>query len=144
MSADVVARLRSGECLMNRWIALPLFAWLGASSAFAGEAAIPKLAASLVTTVHQAALKGEPAGLRVLMAEDFTSSFGGDGGIDEALALWVEDPTYLEQLAKSTAGGCELIASDEIACPVESDSGYRAGFKRTDGQWLFTYFVAGD
>lgn len=129
---------------MSRWIALLLFSLFETSSAFAGEAAMPKLAATLVATVHQAALKGELAKLRPLMTADFTSSFGGDGGIDEALALWGEDPIFLQQLAKSTAGKCERIGSDEIACPVDSDSGYRAGFKLADGHWLFSYFVAGD
>ncbi len=129
---------------MIRWIALLLFSLIETSSAFAGEAAIPKLAAAVVATVHHAALTGDAAGLRAVMTEDFTSSFGGDGGIDEALALWGEDPTYLQQLAKSTASSCERIGSDEIACPVDSDSGYRAGFKLARGRWLFSYFVAGD
>ena len=129
---------------MIRWIALLLFSLIEVSSAFAGEVAIPKLAATLVATVHQVALTGEAAGLRVLMTVDFTSSFGGDGGIDEALSLWDTDKAYLQQLAESTAGKCELIGSDEIACAVDSDSGYRAGFKLAHGRWLFTYFVAGD
>ena len=129
---------------MIRWIAVLLLSLTEATLASAGEPAIPKLATNLIAAVHKAALKGEPEKLRPLMAADFTSSFGGDGGIDEALALWGENPVHLQQLAKSTAGRCERVESDEVVCPSEAVIGYRAGFKLAHGRWLFTYFVAGD
>ena len=116
----------------------------GEALAQTDQAITPRAAANLVTAVHKAAASGNPAALRKFMAADFISSFGGDGGPDEAVALWSRDKSALEHLAQSTAGQCELQSPDYLECPPDASTGYRAGFKLTHGKWVFFAFVAGD
>ena len=125
---------------------LTLLLALASGEAFAqnDNAPIPKAAARLVAAVHDAAASGAPDALRKFMAPDFVSSFGGDGGPDEAVALWSQDLSYLRHLARSTAGQCQLQSSDYLECPPQAGIGYRAGFKLTGSKWVFFAFVAGD
>ena len=98
----------------------------------------------MIAEVHEAAASGASDALRKFMAPDFVSSFGGDGGPDEAITLWTQDRSHLKHLAQSTAGQCELQSPDYLECPPQAGGSYRAGFKFADGKWLFVSFVAGD
>lgn len=118
--------------------------WSGGIAAQGNEAPPPKSAARLVAAVHAAASSGAPETLRKFMTPDFVSSFGGDGGPDEAIALWSQDRSYLKHLARSTAGQCQLQTADYLECPRRAGIGYRAGFKLVDRNWVFASFVAGD
>jgi len=112
--------------------------------AFAGVKPIPKDAARLVKAVHAATTAHDTATLRSVMAPDFVSSFGGDGGPDEALALWRADPQYLQRLAQATSGPCQYHSPSYLECPRNAGVGHRAGFRPVGGKWLFASFVAGD
>jgi len=87
---------------------------------------------------------GKPEALRKFMAPDFVSSFGGDGGPGEAIALWNQDRSHLRHLARSTASRCQFRSPDYVECLPHAGIGYRAGFKLTAGKWVFFAFVAGD
>ena len=137
-------RLNSGVRPMHRVLMLLIVFWSGEVSARGGKTPVPKAATRLVTAVHDAAASGTPEALRKFMSSDFVSSFGGDGGPDEAIALWTEDRSYLTHLAQSTAGQCEPQLPDYLECPSQAGLSYRAGFKLADGKWLFFAFVAGD
>jgi len=78
------------------------------------------------------------------MAADFVSSFGGDGGPNEAIALWRQEPGQLKRLAKSTGGPCRLLSPNYLECPPQAGVDYRAGFKLVGGRWVFAAFVVGD
>ena len=114
------------------------------STAVAGDKSTPKPAARLIAVVHSAAAANDLKSLRRLMALDFVSSFGGEGGKKEALALWGSDPIYLRHLAKATASPCQLQSPNYVECPRRAGIGYRAGFKLINGKWVFASFVAGD
>ena len=105
---------------------------------------VPGAATGLIASVHAAAVARDHKALKSLMATDFVSSFGGDGGQAEALALWTSNPTYLQELAKATSGPCELQLPDYVQCPRKSGVGLRAGFKLVGAKWVFSSFVAGD
>jgi hypothetical protein len=107
-------------------------------------AGVPAAASEAIAKVHAAAAAKDLEALRALMdADEFTSSFGGDGGVDEALKLWREDPALLAELARVTAQRCAL---DEgyVECPAKAGTGYRAGFKLTAQGWRMQWFLAGD
>ncbi|WP_369915923.1 hypothetical protein AB8810_06875 [Xanthomonas sp. NCPPB 3005] len=114
------------------------------AAAQAGKTKVPQAATGLVAAVHDAAASGAPETLRKYMSPDFVSSFGGDGGPDEAIALWTRQRSYLRHLAQSTTGHCQRLSTDYLECPPHAGSGYRAGFKLIDGKWTFFSFVAGD
>lgn len=78
------------------------------------------------------------------MDSNFRSSFGGDGGIEEALELWKKQPDYLKNLARVTSQNCVYLYGNYIECPREAGTGFRAGFKETNGRWRMEYFLAGD
>lgn len=78
------------------------------------------------------------------MQEAFVSSFGGDGGPGEALALWATDSAYLRNLAEATSASCAFEPPDYVECPRNAGTGFRAGFRLTRGRWKFASFVAGD
>lgn len=119
---------------------------LMSSGVIAHDKEIPVSAAAtrLVNAVHHAAASGAPEALRKFMATDFVSSFGGDGGPDEAIALWNQDNPYLRHLTQSTSGQCQLQTREYLVCRSSIGSDHRAGFARMDGTWLFVSFVAGD
>ena len=98
----------------------------------------------MIAKVRAAAVAKDTKALKLLMANDFVSSFGGDGGQAEALALWTSDPTHLHELAKATSGPCELQLPDYVQCPRKAGIGLRAGFKLMGNKWLFSSFVGGD
>lgn len=129
---------------MHRFLLLLVFLWCDAVAAVGGKPHVPAAAARLVSAVHDAAASGAPDALRKFMAPDFVSSFGGEGGPDEAIALWTRDRSWLVHLARSTVGQCELQLPDYLECPPQPGPGHRAGFKMADGKWLFSAFVAGD
>ncbi|MBN6104267.1 hypothetical protein JR064_19060 [Xanthomonas sp. CFBP 8703] len=129
---------------MHRAIAVLLMLGCGDAAAQAGKTKVPQAATRLVAAVHGAAASGAPETLRKSMSPDFVSSFGGDGGPDEAIALWTREPAYLRHLAQSTAGHCQRLATDYVECPPHAGSNYRAGFKLIDGKWTFSSFVASD
>jgi hypothetical protein len=129
---------------MHRAFMLLLALGSGDALAGGGKAAVPKAATRQVAAVHAAAASGKPEALRKFMAPDFVSSFGGDGGPDEAIVLWSQDRSYLKHLAQSTAGPCQLKSSDYVECPPHAGIDYRAGFKLVTGNWMFFAFVVGD
>ncbi|WP_233210998.1 hypothetical protein, partial [Pseudoxanthomonas sp. KAs_5_3] len=136
-------RLNSGVRSMDRvFVAAALVLLAGPISA--AHRPVPKAAATLVTSVHAAAVANDQKALKRLMAKDFVSSFGGDGGPTEALALWASDPTHLQNLAKATSAPCELQSPDYVECPRDAGIGFRAGFKLVGSKWVFASFVAGD
>lgn len=100
----------------------------------------------LVARVHAAAVARDFAALERLMDPNFISSFGGDGGIAEALASWREDPKQLETLAQVTqsADECEALSDATLECPANAGIGWRAGFSASPSGWRLIYFVAGD
>ena len=128
-----------------RVAAIALLVLACAPAAFAKpRPAVPAAAAQVIARVHAAAAAKDFAALRALMDEsEFTSSFGGNGGVDEAIALWREDPALLPKLAKVTGQPCELVEGD-VECPAGADTGYRAGFKLTAKGWRMQWFLAGD
>ena len=110
----------------------------------AGQKPAPKAAAALVAKVHTAAVARDKKALERLMTSDFVSSFGGDGGPTEALALWTSEPVRFQTLARVTASTCELRSTDYVECPRNAGNGFRAGFKLVGSKWVFASFVAGD
>jgi hypothetical protein len=113
-------------------------------SLLAGDKSVPKAATGVIDSVHAASVARDKKALKRLMATDFVSSFGGDGGQAEALALWTSNPSYLQELAKATSGSCELQLPDYVQCPRNAGVGLRAGFKLEGNKWVFSSFVGGD
>jgi len=106
--------------------------------------AVPVDAVKAIAAVHAAAEAKDFAALRALMDEsEFTSSFGGDGGADEAIALWQQQPGLLSELARVTAQTCARDG-DYVECPRDAEAGYRAGFRLTAEGWRMQWFLAGD
>ena len=110
----------------------------------AADKSVPKDATGLIANVYAAAAARDKNALKRVMATDFVSSFGGDGGQAEALALWTSNPTYLQELAKATSGPCERQLPDYVQCPRKAGIGLRAGFKLVGSKWVFSSFVGGD
>ena len=109
-----------------------------------GEAQVPPAALEAIAAVHAAAAAKDFAALRALMDEsEFTSSFGGEGGPHEAIALWRQEPALLGELASVTAQPCERV-DDYVECPRDAETAYRAGFRLTAKGWRMQWFVAGD
>jgi len=104
---------------------------------------IPAAAKAIVQQVHAVSQSHDFGALAKLMDDEFTSSFGGDSGINEAIADWKQSPDKLKQLARATGATCEVVA-DIVQCPRGAGVGYRAGFKQTKRGWRMVYFVAGD
>ena len=106
--------------------------------------AIPVGAQEAIAAVHAAAAAKDFSALRAQMdATGFVSSFGGDGTVDEALALWRKDPALLAKLAQVTGEACALVES-YVECPADAGTGYRAGFGLTDDGWRMQWFLVGD
>ena len=129
-----------------RRIVVTALALLAASpSAFSGEApsSVPAEAQALIRSVHAASRRHDLAALAQLMDEGFVSSFGGEGGVNEALADWQRHPAKLDRLSRVTASPCEVLAA-VVQCPRRAGTGYRAGFRLTAAGWRMVYFVAGD
>lgn len=103
-------------------------------------------AKALVARVHAAAEARDFATLKSLMDPNFVSSFGGDGGIEEALASWRANPDQVHTLADVTesADHCEALSNQTVECPANAGTGWRAGFGSSPSGWRMTYFVAGD
>ena len=118
---------------------------LASSLAWSAPATAPMSdeATALIRQVHAASKRRDLMALKALMDDEFISSFGGDGGIDEAIADWKKYPVKLGQLSRVTGMRCEVIA-DVVQCPRGAGAGYRAGFKQTKTGWRMVYFVAGD
>ena len=123
--------------------ALAIALSLIADCAVAANKPVPAEASRLIAKVHYAAAHRNIDALSRLMAAEFTSSFGGDGGVPEALAAWKADPQLLRQLARVTAARCGML-EEYVQCPVNAGTNYRAGFKKTHSGWRMDYFVAGD
>ena len=117
---------------------------LAASGPAWSATAGPAGALKAVAQVHAAAEAKDFAALRALMDEsEFTSSFGGEGGAEGAIALWQREPGLLSELARVTAQPCALDG-DYVECPRDAGTGYRAGFRLTHQGWRMRWFVAGD
>ncbi|MDQ2820154.1 MAG: hypothetical protein M3Y65_07130 [Pseudomonadota bacterium] len=114
-----------------------------ADGAVAADKPVPAEVGRLIAEVHNAAAHRHIDALSKLMAAEFTSSFGGDGSVPEALAAWKSDPDMLRQLARVTAARCGMH-EEYVQCPVNAGVNYRAGFKKTQSGWRMDYFVAGD
>jgi len=117
---------------------------LAPASAAQSAPAVPAGALKAIAAVHAAAEAKDFDALRALMDESgFISSFGGEGGADEAIALWRQDPALLPQLARVTAQPCARV-EDYVECPRGAEAGYRAGLKLNAGTWRMQWFLAGD
>lgn len=121
--------------------ALLLFLIFCSSDALAhgSQTPIPKAAAQLVTAVHDAAVSERPESLRKFMAPDFVSSFGGDGGHDEAIDLWGQDRSYLKQLEQATVGKSVVKESLQFCigcaiCLARDSTMLRLGFYRSGAE----------
>lgn len=164
------------KCEQLRFLILLLISLLLATSGFArrqtvsGAEKVP--AASMAVTedwnafyrAFRAALKrGDRAALRKMMSDQFTSSFGGDGGVDEAFAFFDDSRNYEDAGGRRINGWQMLnkvlakgVAQDRtnvrdgkripsyIAPPKGQNAPCRAGFELMGGGWRWTYFVCGD
>ena len=140
VAIDRIGLLRRG-CLRLNGLAL-LVAPM-ASFAAPSPAAMPPEAQAVIQQVRLASKRHDLQALRALMDAEFTSSFGGNGGIDEALGDWKRYPSKLNQLHRATGMPCEPVA-DVWQCPRNAGASYRAGFKLTKLGWRMVYFVVGD
>jgi hypothetical protein len=108
---------------------------------------LPPDAVDVVARVHEAANTRDVNALRVLMASEFTWSLGAEPSMDQAIAMWNADADLLRTMARTLAHGCgHDAASDTIACPAGATvdaGGARAGFKKQNGIWRFTFFLGG-
>lgn len=124
-------------------LALAIAFFVIADGAAAAGKPVPAEASRLIAKVHHAAAHRHIDALSRLMAAEFTSSFGGDGGVPEALTAWKADPQLLRQLARVTTARCGM-REEYVQCPVNAGVNYRAGFTKTPCGWRMAYFVAGD
>jgi hypothetical protein len=101
---------------------------------------------ALIARVHAAAVARDFAALESMMDPNFVSSFGGDGGIADALATWREHPGQLDTLAQVTqsADRCAAYSDETVECPANAGIAWRAGFRTSPAGWRLSYFVAGD
>lgn len=124
-----------------RGLLLPaLFLFMAAASA----ESLLKEALATVKQVHDASARKDFGALSGLMAHEFTSSFGGDASVEQALQDWKSHPAKLATLARITAGPCGVVQRGLIQCPPAATMNYRAGFNRFPEGWRMVYFVAGD
>ena len=90
------------------------------------------------------------------MEGSFLSSFGGDRTIEEGIESF-RDPERLRLLSEIINAGCaptqyirdEVVYFNYICPPAAANPDvvyfyFRAGFRYSDGRWIFDYFVAGD
>ena len=100
--------------------------------------------------------RNNPDALGDLMEGGFLSSYGGDGSIEEGIESF-RDPERLRLLSEITYAGCaprqyirdEVVSYYYICPPAAANPDvvyfyYRAGFRYSDGRWIFDFFVAGD
>ena len=114
---------------------------LACGSVFAREW---KDAQELIDAVRTAAEKRDFIALKKTMSVDFVSSFGGNGGIDEAISLWRADKLYLREMLRATDSRCAWPTKHVIECPRNAGTNYRATFQSDGKTWRFTAFVIGD
>lgn len=111
---------------------------------------------STLVSVWTAIARKDPEALGDLMEGGFTSSFGGDGTVEEGIESF-RDPERLRLLSEITYAGCaptqhvrdEVVYYYYICPPAAADPDvvyfyYRAGFRYFEGRWIFSFFVAGD
>ena len=118
-----------------------MFVILASGSVFAREWTD---AQELIKVVRTAAEKRDFSALKNTMASDFVSSFGGNGGIDEAVSLWRSNKSYLREMARATDSRCAWPTKHVIECPRNAGTNYRATFRFDGKTWRFTAFVVGD
>ena len=100
--------------------------------------------------------RNNPEALGELMEGGFLLSYGGNGGIEDAIESF-RDPERLRLLSEITYAGCaprqyvrdDVVSYWYICPPAAADPdvvyfSYRAGFRYSDGRWIFDFFVAGD
>ena len=131
-----------GNLLPLRFPALLAAAFLLAGTSRAEQP--PPAAVAVIAQVHRAAAARNYEKLREHMISEFTWSFGGDPSVDQALSAWKNEPGYLRQLARVTARKCVYRKDKYVECPVRAGTGFRAGFKESNGKWSMEYFVEGD
>lgn len=120
---------------------------LACAPAFAA-APMPAAVGHLIQTVHRAAVSRDFDQLRQTMTADFQWSFdAAEQTADRALRNFQDqtDTWTLPALAAATANAqaCGYV-NDNVECPRDAGSGYRAGFARTTAGWRMIYFVAGE
>jgi hypothetical protein len=106
--------------------------------------------AGFALAIRAAALRHDVDALREVMSPTFTFSFGEWGGPVEALAAWEREgyraldhlPGLLDRGIRSRDGRIwaappEYLVEDEFL-------GYRAGFSREGGRWVWMFLVRGD
>lgn len=109
---------------------------------------VPEAAKSAVAAVHSAARAKDYTTLRRLMTDEFRSLFRPEEyrGVDtaeQAIELWKTKPAYLRHLVRATGGKCGKHG-DQVLCPADAGTSFRAGFVSRGGQWKLTYFLEGD
>jgi len=110
---------------------------------------LPEGAAKRVAEAYRAAKARNFAALRKLMSSDFEWSLGGAPDADQAVAMWQADSTVLPRLIEVLEAGCHAETQVRVTCPPAYSQqpgylGYRAGFEKTAGEWLLTFFLRGD
>jgi hypothetical protein len=115
-----------------------------------GASALPVDAAKVIHQVDRAAASTDWNQLRLLMADECTWSFGGDGDADQAIAAWKEEPAkYLKELRGVLTPACHRQGQysdgqEHVVCPGKTDTAFRAGFTLGADGWKLRYFVEGD
>ncbi len=109
---------------------------------------IPPGAGNTVGLVQRALAQRDYDTLRATLAPDVVWSFGGDPGVDAAMAGWQADPSALEAMGAVIRKGCR-VDGPEVACPPEAAEGagyldWRLRLGQRGGVWKVVAFVAGD
>lgn len=156
MCANTGERLRKGSVLKRmRGIAL-VSASLVATSLLAQDSEQVDREESFeaaMIRVYVAIRNADLDALRDTMGDSFSSSFGGDGSVSEGIASF-RDPERRQLLLEALRAGCAHReyangAQYYVCPPAFQEPGvvyfwYRAGFRYSEGRWIFDFFLAGD
>lgn len=106
-----------------------------------------------MSRVYAAIRNADLDALRDTMGDSFRSSFGGDGSISEGIASF-RDPERRQLLLEALRAGCAYReyanGAQYYVCPPAFQEPdvvyfwYRAGFRYSEGRWIFAFFLAGD
>ena len=137
---------------MNIRLLLLAIASFLAISAAPNAGKLPPETSAVIDRVRQAAERSDWAALRKSMVREFTWSFGGDRGADQAIEAWKNRPEYVRELSRVLGMGCRVDTTrygdganaERIKCDGIGGLHFRAGFINTPEGWKLEYFVAGD